>query len=67
MPFLKPANTIASAQLSTYVKGILLDTVYIGRMPETGKTKSKRLLEKGVEAIMAKHHFRHIVCIADGP
>ena len=35
-------------------------------MPETGKTKSKRLLEKEVEAIMAKHHFRHIVCIADG-
>lgn len=30
-----------------------LDTVYIGRMPETGKTK-------------AKHQVRHIVCIADG-
>ena len=35
-------------------------------MPETGKTKAKRLLEKEVEAIMAKHHFRHIVSIADG-
>ena len=26
----------------------------------------KRLLEKEIEAIMAKHHFKHIVCIADG-
>ena len=56
-----------AATVSTYdAKGIRLDTVYIGRMPETGKTKAKRLLEKEVEAIMAKHHFRHIVCIADG-
>jgi hypothetical protein len=56
-----------AATVSIYdSEGNRLDTFYIGRMPETGKTKAKRLLEKEVEAIMAKHQFRHIVCIADG-
>ena len=35
-------------------------------MPETGKLKAKRLLEKEVEARMAKQNFKYIVCIADG-
>ena len=53
--------------LSTYdTQGNRLDTVYIGRMPETGKLKAKRLLEKEVEARTAKRKFKHIVCIADG-
>jgi len=56
-----------AATVSIYdSEGNRLNTVYIGRMPETGKTKAKRLLEKEVEATMAKHQFRHIVCIADG-
>ena len=38
----------------------------LGRMPEKGKTQAKRLLEKEVEALVAKHEFKHIVCIADG-
>jgi len=53
--------------LSTYdAEGNRLDTVYIGRMPEKGKTQAKRLLEKEVEAMTKKHEFKHIVCIADG-
>jgi hypothetical protein len=56
-----------AATVSTYdVQGDRLDTVYIGRTPEKGKTQAKRLLEKEVEAIMAKQEFKHIVCIADG-
>jgi hypothetical protein len=56
-----------AATVSTYdALGNRLDTVYIGRMPETGKTKAKRMLEREVEARTAKHKFRHIVCIADG-
>jgi len=56
-----------AATISTYdAQGNRLDTVYIGRMPETGKTKAKRMLEREVEARIAKHKFRHIVCIADG-
>jgi len=56
-----------AATVSTYdAQGNRLDTVYIGRMPETGKTKAKRMLEREVEARTAKHKFRHIVCIADG-
>jgi hypothetical protein len=56
-----------AATVSTYdAQGDRLDTVYIGRMPEKGKTQAKRLLEKEVEAIMAKQEFKHIVCIADG-
>ncbi|MDP2968653.1 MAG: hypothetical protein Q8P64_05540 [Deltaproteobacteria bacterium] len=56
-----------AATVSTYdAQGNRLDTVYIGRMPEEGKTQAKRLLEKEVEAIMTKHKFKHIVCIADG-
>ena len=53
--------------LSSYdAEGNRLDTVYIGRMPEKGKTQAKRLLEKEVEAMTKKHEFKHIVCIADG-
>ena len=56
-----------AATLSTYdTNGNRLDTVYVGRMPETGKLKAKRLLEKEVEARMAKQNFKYIVCIADG-
>jgi hypothetical protein len=56
-----------AATVSTYdAQGDRLDTVYIGRMPEKGKTQAKRLLEKEVEDMMAKHDFKHIVCIADG-
>jgi hypothetical protein len=56
-----------AATLSTYdTNGNRLDTVYIGRMPETGKFQAKRLLEKEVEARMAKQNFKYIVCIADG-
>jgi hypothetical protein len=35
-------------------------------MPEKGKTLTKRLLEKEVEALTKKHVFRYTVCIADG-
>lgn len=56
-----------AATVSTYdAQGNRLHTVYIGRMPEKGKILAKRLLEKEVEAIMAKHKFKYIVCIADG-
>jgi hypothetical protein len=56
-----------AATVTTYdARGNRLHTVYIGRMPEKGKTLAKRLLEKEVEAIMAKHKFKYIVCIADG-
>ena len=56
-----------AATLSTYdLEGNRLDTVYIGRMPEKGKTQAKRLLEKEVEAITKKHEFKYTVCIADG-
>ncbi|MBW6499402.1 MAG: transposase [Bacteroidales bacterium] len=56
-----------AATVSTYdAEGNRLDTVYIGRMPEKGKTQAKRLLEKEVEAITKKNEFKHIVCIADG-
>jgi hypothetical protein len=47
-------------------EGNRLNTVYIGRMPEKGKITAKRMLDKEVEAIVAKHSFKHIVCIADG-
>jgi len=56
-----------AATVSTYdAEGNRLDTVYIGRMPEKGKTQAKRLLEKEVEAITKKHEFKYVVCIADG-
>jgi hypothetical protein len=56
-----------AATVSTYdAEGNRLDTVYIGRMPEKGKTQAKRLLEKEVEDITKKHQFKYIVCIADG-
>ena len=56
-----------AATVSTYdAEGNRLDTVYIGRMPEKGKTKAKRLVEKEVEAITKKHEFKYVVCIADG-
>ncbi len=56
-----------AATLSTYdAKGNRLDTIYIGRMPETAKRQAKRLLEKEVEARMAQQNFKYIVCIADG-
>ena len=56
-----------AATVSTYdAQGNRLHTIYIGRMPEKGKTLAKRLLEKEAEAIMAKHKFKYIVCIADG-
>jgi hypothetical protein len=56
-----------AATVSTYdAQGNRLDTIYIGRMPEKGKIQVKRLLEKEIEAIMAKHNFKYIVCIADG-
>ena len=40
--------------------------MYIGSMPEKGKTQAKRLLEKEVETITKKHEFKYTVCIADG-
>jgi len=56
-----------AATISIYdEQGNRLDTIYIGRMPETGKTKAKRLLEREVEARIAKQKFKNIVCIADG-
>jgi hypothetical protein len=56
-----------AATVSTYdVQGNRLDTVYIGRMPEQGKTQAQHLLEKEVEAMTQKHEFKHIVCIAGG-
>jgi hypothetical protein len=56
-----------AATISTYdAQGNRLDTVYIGRMPETGKRQAKRLLEKEVSARMAKQNYKYIVCIADG-
>ena len=56
-----------AATLSTYdAEGNRLDTVYIGRMPEKGKTQAKRLLEKEVETMTRKHDFKYTVCIADG-
>jgi len=56
-----------AATVSTYdSQGNRLDTVYIGRMPETAKRQAKRLLEKEVAARMAQQNYKHIVCIADG-
>jgi len=56
-----------AATLSTYdTQGNRLDTVYIGRMPETAKRQAKRLLEKEVTAKMAQQNYKYIVCIADG-
>lgn len=56
-----------AATVSTYdAQGNRLDTIYIGRMPETGKIKVKRMLEREVAAIMEKKKFKQIVCIADG-
>ena len=56
-----------AATVSTYdAKGNRLATVYIGRMPEKGKTQAKRLLEKEVESTIRQHKFRYTVCIADG-
>ena len=56
-----------AATLSTYdTQGNRLDTVYIGRMPETAKRQAKRLLEKEVAAKMAQQKYQYIVCIADG-
>lgn len=56
-----------AATISTYdAQGNRLDTVYIGRMPETGKHQAKRLLEKEVAARMAQQKYKYIVCIADG-
>jgi hypothetical protein len=56
-----------AATLSTYdMRGNRLDTVYIGRMPETAKRQAKRLLEKEVAARMARQKYQYIVCIADG-
>ena len=56
-----------AATVSTYdAQGNRLDTVYIGRMPETAKRQAKRLLEKEVAARMAQQNYKYIVCIADG-
>jgi hypothetical protein len=56
-----------AATVSTYdAQGNRLDTVYIGRMPETGKRQAKRLLEKEVATKMAQQNYKYIVCIADG-
>lgn len=56
-----------AATVSTYnAEGDRLDTIYIGRMPESEKTKAKRMLEAEVEALMTKQKFKYIVCIADG-
>jgi len=35
-------------------------------LPEKGKTRAKRLLEKEVDAISKKHQCKYTVCIADG-
>ncbi len=57
----------AAATVSTYdIEGNRLDTVYIGRMPETGKKLIKLLLENEIQNKMSKHKFKNIVCIADG-
>jgi hypothetical protein len=56
-----------AATVSIYdAKGNRLDTVYIGRMPETAKRQAKRLLEKEVAARVAQQDYKYIVCIADG-
>jgi hypothetical protein len=56
-----------AATVSTYdAQGNRLDTIYIGRMPETSKRQAKRLLEKEVAARIAKQNYKYIVCIADG-
>lgn len=56
-----------AATISTYnAEGDRLDTIYIGRMPETGKRRIKTLLEKEVQTKMTKQKFKNIVCIADG-
>jgi len=56
-----------AATISTYdAKGNRLDTVYVGRMPEKGKTQAKRLLEEEVTSMRTQHSFKHTVCIADG-
>jgi len=56
-----------AATVSTYdAEGNRLDTVYIGRMPEKGKTQAKRFLDKKVAAITEKHEFEYIVCISGG-
>ena len=56
-----------AATVSTYdAQGNRLDTVYIGRMPETAKRQAKRLLEREVAARMAQQNYKYIVCIADG-
>jgi hypothetical protein len=56
-----------AATITTYgASGDRLDTIYIGRMPETAKRQAKRLLEKEVGALLSQHDFKHIVCIADG-
>lgn len=56
-----------AATISTYdAQGNRLDTVYIGRMPEKGKTQAKRLLVEEVQSIIRKHEFKYTVCIADG-
>ena len=53
--------------ISTYdAQGNRLDTIYIGRMPETGKIKAKRMLDREVKARMDKYKYKNIVCIADG-
>jgi hypothetical protein len=59
-------NAVAATVSIYNARGDRLNTVYIGRMPEEGKNQAKRLLEKEVEALMAKHEFKHIVCLADG-
>ena len=56
-----------AATVSIYdAKGNRLDTVYIGRMPETAKRQAKRLLEKEVATRVAQQDYKYIVCIADG-
>ena len=56
-----------AATVSIYdAKRNRLDTVYIGRMPETAKRQAKRLLEKEVAARVAQQDYKYIVCIADG-
>lgn len=56
-----------SATTSTYnAEGKRLETIYVGRMPETGKRQAKLLLENEVKAKLSRQNFRHVVCIADG-
>lgn len=56
-----------AATVSTYdLEGNRLDTIYIGNMPEQGKGKIRRRLEKEVESKLSKQKFKQIVCIADG-